>query len=376
MKQHEPEIFRNAHQFLQSNGYIVLKLTGCYSMDITHAGLTQLYDMHKEEWSVEICGMIELDRSKLPPVFYSYETVGNITDEAATATGLPTGIPVVAGFNDTAASSIGAGLIYPGKSFLVMGTAGAVGVCSDILPTNPALYNYHYLLPRTWFSIAPMAACGASLRWAKDSLFHSSSPNPPQSSQEAYAEMNEIIAGTNVGSGGVIFLPYMAGERSPIWDSSARGVFFGLTLATSRADMLRSIMEGTAFAIFQNILIMEECGIEIRDIINTGGGSKSAVWNQIIADVTGRTIHTVKIDETVTLGDAIAAAYGLKIFNDDNLAERTADFAALNETFSPNPQNRDVYLDLFELYKTLYKSLKTDFQTLSGVDRKLHQSSS
>jgi xylulokinase len=363
LKNNRPSVFRAACTYLQSNGYIVMKLTGKPSMDISHCAMTLLFDIKQQKWSSAVCELAGLDIERLPDVYECTQVVGTVTSEAERQTGLREGTPVVAGCNDGAASSFGTGLIDAGQAYIVMGQAGGAGLCVDSIPDNPVFVNYNYVVEDIWFVLAPMAAFGASFRWASQNLHC----DEPGESAEIYRHMNRLVESAPPGSGGVVFLPYMAGERSPVWDTDARGVFFGLHLSTSRADMLRAVMEGTAFSLRHNIELFENSGYRIGDLLCTGGGSKSPLWNQITADILGRRIITVQHEENVTLGNALAAGLGVGIYKRNELKDFFASNVRPDRTYVPDMNNKQLYDALFNIYTSLYIHLREDFQQLRAV---------
>lgn len=351
----EPEIFSQARTYLQSNGYIVFKLTGTFSQDISHCLLTQLWDIDRGEWSEQICSIVHLDINQLPRVYRCDEVVGEVSGEAAELSGLRKGTPVIAGCNDGAASSLGVGVVGPGQAYVVMGQAGGLGFCTDRKPSNPKIANYHYPVPGIWFSLAPMAAFGASFRWARDKLFCKT--------EHPYLEMDRLAESARPGSGGVIFLPYMIGERAPLWDSAARGVFFGLTLSTTVADLFRAILEGTAFSVLHNIEQFEQEGASIGSLICAGGGSRSKLWNQIISNVCGREVITMQNEDNVTLGNMLLAACATGVYTDFHEAARK--IVKQGTRFAPVASDAASYRGLFRIYKRLYPNLRENFIELS-----------
>jgi xylulokinase len=364
LKNNENDIFHATQKYMQTNGYIIHKLTDCFSIDITQCSLTQLYDMDKENWSTDICGLIELDTHKLPKIYKCYEIVGAITGKSSKITGLKQGTPVLAGCNDSAASSLGVGIIKAGSCFLVMGQAGGVGFCTNKIPSDSTFLNYNYFLPDTWFNLAPMASFAASFRWAKENLYDFDNIKNVKDKDDPYEKMNHLINKHGDKPSGIIFLPYMAGERSPLWDSYARGVFFGLHLSTTTSDLLRSIMEGTGFSVLHNIEIMEKAGVNVEKLTCTGGGSKSKIWNQIISDITNKEIVTTKVEESVLLGNAIVAGYGIGVYNDKNIYSNVDAMVSIGEVFHPNIENYKIYSKLFPIYKNVYTRLKDEFYNL------------
>lgn len=360
LKDNENHIFKKTYKFLQTNGYLIYKLTGRYSIDITNCNLTQLYDLNKNKWSEEICESIGLDINKLPQIFNSYEIVGNISKKCSEITGLGNDTPVIAGCNDTAASSLGVGVIKHGDSFMVMGQAGGIGYCSNILPSNSIFMNYNYIFPNSWFVLAPMAAFAASYKWARENLW--CFINAASRSENPYKIMDGYVQDEKPGADNIIFLPYMAGERAPIWDSNAKGVLFGLSLSSNMGKILRAIMEGTSFAVRHNLEVIESNGIMINDLICTGGGSRSKIWCRILADITNKNVKVTDISEDVLMGNAILAGIGTGIYKKENISGILAGIISTEAIYHPDDKNKDLYSESFNLYKKLYMHLKEDFK--------------
>jgi len=369
IKDNERSLFDAARCYLQSNGYVVHKLTGRFSVDATHCTMMQLVDAETLSWSEPICRLAGLQLAQLPPIYRCDEVVGEVTREAAAQTGLRAGTPVIAGCNDGVASALGAGLVSAGQCFINLGQAGGVGFCTDAVSRNLSVNNFPYAFPGSWFSYAAMAACGASLRWAKDTIFRA--PEGPArrdvGGSEAYRRINEAVASLGEAPGRIVFLPYMLGERSPIWDPHAKGVFFGLTLAHNNADLLKAIMEGTAFSFRHVIEDFGQSGCAIPEVTATGGGARSRIWCRIISDVIGRPVRVLDTEEDVTVGGAVLASYSLGIFSPGTPSEQIDRLVRQKERFDPDLARGRAYSELYSIFRDLYASLKGQFPRLDSL---------
>jgi xylulokinase len=344
---HEPELFRRTRLFVQANGYVNYRLTGVQALDNVHAALLQLRDMRAGSWSPALCQLVGVGPDLFPPIRPGYELLGEVTPEAANETGLAAGTPVVVGTVDGAAAAVEAGAVETGVAAEMTGTSTVLLMPFDRPATEPAFIAMPHALPGLHLLLAALATSGAGLRWYRQQM---GGESPPE-----YADLTEQAAQANPGSGGVLFLPYLMGERSPIWNTNARGVFFGLSLATSRAEMVRSILEGVAFALRHNLDVVRAAGFSLGEIRSVGGGSASALWCQIKADVLGLPIIVPEANVGAPFGDAVLAGMGLGLYQD--LRTSLARMVRLRSRFEPNPRNQDRYEGMYRLYRRLSDSL-------------------
>jgi xylulokinase len=344
---HEPELFRRARLFVQANGYIAYRLTGVQALDNVHAALLQLRDAGTGDWFPPLCELCGVEPGSFPPVQPGHEMLGKLTPAAARETGLAAGTPFVVGTVDGAAAALEAGAVEAGVAAEMTGTSTVLLMPFDRLATEPAFIAMPHALPGLHLLLAALATSGAALRWYRDQLGADSLPG--------YDELTAQAARAKPGSGGVLFLPYLMGERSPIWNTNARGVFFGLSLATTRAEMVRSILEGVAFALRHNLDLAGAAGFRLREIRCVGGGSASALWCQIKADVLGLPIVVPETSAGAPFGDAMLAGFGLGLYRD--LRASLAGMVRLRSRFEPDPANRERYESMYGLYRRLSSSL-------------------
>ena len=252
LREHEPDVYRNTHAVLQANGYLIHKLCGAVCMDVSHGPLTLFFDSRRLCYAEELAGRMGLDLAQMPPIRPCAEVVGEVTAAAAAATGLAPGTPVIAGMCDGTAAAVEAGLLRPGDAVEMTGQSTVLLICSDEPYLGEELIPLVHGVPGQYLVVGALVASGGSLRWFRDQLGEAERLAAPLLGVDPFDLLSQEAAASPAGANGVIFLPYMFGERSPIWDSAARGVFFGLSLATKKADLVRAIMEGAAFGLRHN----------------------------------------------------------------------------------------------------------------------------
>jgi len=378
IKANEPEVYEKARCFLHANGYLVYKLTGRLSMDISEGGLTHLFDTAKGEWSSELLEACGIDRAKLPEIYSCSQVVGGVTAEAASATGLLSGTPVVAGAMDMVASALGAGALASGQAYVAAGTVTAVGVCLDEVRYHQDFHIYHHAVPGKWILAAGVDFGGGSLRWFRDqfsvlgrfsgiSSFSGMAGEVPIEAPSdddglSYEELYKHASTSEPGASGLIFLPYMAGNRAPLWDTYARGVMFGLAPFHTVGDFIRALMEGNAFGVADILHRVEEIGFKVEELRLTGGCSKVPLWSQIFADITGKRIFIPDIEEVAAYGAAILGGLGVGIFSDEKDVLKSL---RTRETYCPRTEYAGVYSHLYRVFKKVYSDLKGDFKLLA-----------
>ena len=322
-------------------------------MDISEGGLTQLFDTKKGCWSQELISGCGIVREKLPKIYNCFDVAGYVTQEAARVTGLQTGIPVVAGSMDMVAATLGKGVISHGQIALEAGTATVVGGCLDNPRFNQVLHIYHHIIPNRWITAAGVDFGGGGLRWFRDLLEHTD-----------YAEIAQLARLSQPGSDGLIFLPYMIGQRSPLWNDHTRGVILGLNPSTKKQDLIRMFMEGNAFGIRYIFDIFEQTGLEIKAIKMTGGSTRIELWPQIIADVIGKTIEIPRIQDAAALGSAITAGVGVGIFKD---FEEVLEKLPSSKIVCPEMENKELYDQMYHLYCRFYNNIQEEFDVLAEI---------
>ena len=353
----EPETIKKAKCLMACKDYIRYKLTGEPYMDITDASVTGLMDISKGKWSSELVSELGIPEEILPEIKNSWEYAGEVTEEAAKRTGLKPGIPVAAGAGDICSTALGSGVVRPGQLCAIIGTAGIYELAADKPLKDPERkYSVAFhAIPNSWLLEAVQMTAGVALRWFRDEFCEAEKMEAREKGVSVYAIMDREAEGSPIGANGVIFHPFLQGERSPFVKPSARGVFYGLGLWTKRADLIRAVLEGVAYAARDNIELFRGRGIEIREVRITGGGAASDIWCRIMSDVLNLKIAVPVVKECGALGSAIEASIVAGINKDPaDAAER---MVRIERTFTPNQQNVGKYQKLFQLYKKLYELL-------------------
>lgn len=367
LKHHEPETFQAAHKLMVPGGYLVARLTGEFTIDHSRASTTLLFDIRKQEWHKPFLEALDIPVEKLPRPAPSDAVVGGVTAEAAQLTGLRPGTPVIAGCMDTIGASIGSGVIRQGECFVIMGTAARVSGPLEKACFDSRFMNCTHVLPERWLYIGAVNGVGSSLKWIRDTFCQMEQGVADLTGQDVYDLITAQAAQAPPGSKGLLFLPYLAGERTPIWNPYARGVFFGVTLGHNRHDFFRSVLEGAAFAIRHVIELLEtDAGVGIRELRIGGAAASSSVWNQIIADILGKKVISLTQSHTEVLGAAILAGVSQGLYPD--LPSAIEKIVVPGKEFLPNPVAHAAYSRLYPLYKKLYTEVQHHFEELARMD--------
>lgn len=365
LRETRPAAYARCHTVLQANGYLVHKLTGVFSMDSSHGPLTLLFDTERQAWSPTLLDALQLDAAKLPPVAPCAEIVGTVTPAAAAATGLPAGTPVIAGMTDGTAAAVEVGLVRPGQAAEMTGQSTVLLVCSDTPYRGRDLFPLGHAVPGLHLVVGAMVATGGALRWFRDHLGESEIAAAQQRGVDPFEILSQKAAQSPPGANRLIFLPYMYGERSPIWDSAARGVFFGLSLATTKGDLVRAIMEGAAYGLRHNVETAAADGFPLATLACVGGGARSALWNQIKADVLQRPVSLPGAASGAAMGDAIVAAVGVGLYA--SIAEAVAAMVKPGSSYAPRAELATLYNGGYHVYRQLYPALRQAFHDLAEV---------
>lgn len=364
-KEKKPDIYKNTYKFLQSNSYIAFKLTGAMTQDLSQGYGLHMFNMGKGIYDEDLCEELGIHREMLPDIFPCHQVIGEVTREAAEATGLRRGIPVVAGGLDAACGTLGAGVFEVGQTQEQGGQAGGMSICVGEALSHPKLILSSHVVPGLWLLQGGTVGGGGSIKWFREQLGASEDVQEKLTGVSAFKIMDDEAAVIPQGSEGLIFLPYMAGERSPIWDKNAKGVFFGLGYNKTRAHMIRSVMEGCAYALYHNMKTAEERGVR-SDVLNAmGGAANSRLWTQIKADVTGTTINVPASDTASTLGAAILAGVGTGEYK--SFKEAVTRTISIGRTHEPDMKAHDIYMKYYEIYIEIYEKLKDTMHKISSM---------
>lgn len=365
LRENEPEVYAQTARFLQSNAFIVYKLTGEWSQDYSQAYGFHFFDMAKGVWNENMAEAMGIPLDLMAPLCHCHDVVGTVHSKAAAETGLVAGIPVVAGGLDAACCALGAGVVKPGQTQEQGGQAGGMSILVDQPLIHPKLILGYHVLPDLWLLQGGTVGGGGTLNWFNKEFGYCRQQAEKESNKNSFELMSEAAATIVPGADGLIFLPYMAGERSPIWDSKARGVFFGLSYDKTRAHLIRAMMEGVGFSLLHNLKTAEEVNADAEELISVGGAANSRVWTQIKADITGKTIHVPLSDQATTLGAALLAGVGTGVY--PNFTEAVQKTVQIQRTHHPSLENHAFYDRFYQLYLELYQQLRDSFAVLARI---------
>jgi xylulokinase len=359
LKDEEPNLYRKADFFVDTNGYLLYRTTGNMVMEWTGASVVGM-DLKTKQWMKGLMRYVGLDPAKLPPLVRPTDKVGGLTPEAAGELGLLQGTPVIAGAGDAPCAAVGSGAVREGAGHICMGTSAWLGVVTSRRPKGKrGVATIHSADPNKAFLIAESETAGGCLEWAAKHLY-SGDANAP----DVFAAMDRIVDEVPAGSHGLIFTPWMYGERAPIADCNARSGFLNLSGQHRREDMIRAVYEGVAYNIRWLVEIVSgEFGFPLPKLRAIGGGAKSAAWMQMLADVTHRCIETVPDPkEAGAVGAALVAAVGLGIYPSFEALESVT---RVERTFEPREENFKVYDALFECFRESYRRLRPLYRRLN-----------
>ncbi len=361
VRDNEPDIFARAHTLLLPKDYIRYRLTGEMAMEISDAAGTCLLDVKHGIWSQDILKAIGLDPSLLPPVVPADAITGHITDEVASLTGLIAGTPVAGGGADNACGAVGNGVVSPGLALVSIGTSGVVLAYADSPQVDtsgpvPRVHTFNHAVPNAWYLMGVTQGAGLSMRWVRDNIGLPEHALERWTGVDAYETLAQEAKSVPAGSEGLIFLPYLQGERTPHLDAYARGGWIGLSARHDRRHLIRSVMEGVAFSLRDCFAIIREQGLTIEQMRATGGGAKSPLWRQIIADVLGVELVTTNATEGPAFGAALLAGVAGGVYS--SVQEACKQTVRIVERTAPQTSTKAAYDSAYETYQALYPALK------------------
>lgn len=354
-KENLPEVYCKIYKILQSNSYIAFKLTGQISQDLSQGYGLHCFDMCTGQWDEEMCRKMGIPRDFLPEIVPSDRIIGTVTKKAAEESGLAEGTPVAAGGLDAACGTLGAGVIHSGETQEQGGQAGGMSICIEKYQADPRLILGFHVIPGKWLLQGGTTGGGGVMRWFEREFADYERLMREQTGISSLDQLNEIAEKVTPGCDGLVFLPYMAGERSPIWNPYAKGVFYGLDFSKTKGHMVRACMEGVAFSLRHNLETAEEAGAKAEILRAMGGSANSLLWTQIKSDVTGKTMAVPASDTATTLGAALLAGVGTGFYKD--YEEAVAETVKVTRKHQPDPEKKAVYDKNYETYLELYRSL-------------------
>ncbi len=356
VRNNEPAIYDRIAHVLLPKDYVRYRLTGEFATDKAGASGTLLLDLAARDWSPEMLNTLDFPAEWFPLTHEGPDVTGTLTVDAASALGLNAGTPVVAGGGDQSANGVGVGAVAPGIAAISVGTSGVVFAAADrpVIQPEGRLHAFCHAVPGTWHLMGVMLSAAGSFRWFRDAI----------APDWTYADLDEAAASAPPGSNGLVFLPYLTGERTPYPDPLARGAFVGLTIRHGLGHLARSVMEGVAFGLRDSVELMAS-EIELGEVRVSGGGAASEVWVRIIADVIGRPVRLVETSESASHGAALLAATGDGAFA--TVGEAAAAGVSLGTVIEPTA-DAALYEEFYGIYRELYPALKAPFQQLGDLE--------
>lgn len=357
VQQYEPDIFACIKTFLLPKDYVRFAMTNQLHMEYSDAAGTLLLDIENRHWSVEMATMFGLDLSMFPPLVQPIDEVGTISEAFATRTGLLSTTKVFAGGADNACGAIGAGIVSPGKTMVSIGTSGVLLSYEEHQSANfeGKVHYFNHAVPDAYYTMGVTLSAGHSLSWFKETFLK----------EQSFEEMLATVSTIAPGSNGLLYTPYIVGERTPYANAKIRGSFIGMDASHTIHHFTRAVMEGIVFSLRDSLEIIRATGKSISEIISIGGGAKNDSWLQMQADIFNATVYKLQHEQGPSLGACMIAAVGAGIFKDFNEAVQTC--VALGEKFEPIAENVAMYNDFYSIYKQIYaqtKSLNEDLYSL------------
>ncbi len=366
LKANEPDVYAATASMLNAKDYINYKLTGRIATDYSDASGTNAFDLNTFQWSAKIVDAAEVDGAMLPEARPSTEVLGTVTSEAARATGLKEGTPVAVGGGDGSCAAVGVGCIQPGTAYGYVGSSSWIALTSDKPIVDPQMrtMNWAHVVPGYLQPAGTMQTAGSSYQWLKNEVCRAEVAEAEAQGVSPYELINEKIAQSPPGANGLVFLPYLLGERTPWWNPNARGAFIGLTLSHTRADMLRAVLEGVTYNLCIIADILRE-HVAFDGVTVIGGGAKGAVWRQMMADIYGCQIRKLSVlEEATSMGAAVTAGVAAGVFEDFGVVDR---FISVDSVHDPDPQTAKQYAKMKPIFQKCYHALIDVYEDLARL---------
>lgn len=357
LRDHESHAYAETARFLQAKDFLAARLTGAFVTDPSDASSTNLYSLEGGDWSPELLDAFEIPREKLPDVRPSTAVIGETGAATARETGLRAGTPVVIGGGDGSCAATGAGVIRPGMAYNYIGSSSWIGVATSapILDPDMRTFTWAHLIPDLFAPTGTMQAAGASYQWARDELARDEKRAADDLGLSPYELMNLQAAQSPPGARGLLYLPYLLGERSPRWNPEARGAFLGLTVRHTHADMLRAVLEGITYNLRVILEAFQRQDAAIAELRVIGGGARGALWNGIMADVFGLPIARLALlEEATSMGAAVAGGVGIGMWRDFSQVDA---MVRVDYTTQPDTERHALYSGLYEVFNRAYDAL-------------------
>jgi xylulokinase len=361
---HEPEVWARTRWILGSYDYINHRLTGQLAVEANWALESGLYDLRAGAWSEFLLGLVNAPQEWMPDIRAPSDVIGNVSEEIACQTGLVSGTPVVAGTADHVGAAFAAGIKNEGDLLIKFGSAGDILYCTDRLIMDPRLYLDYHDIPGKYLLNGCMATSGSLVKWLVGQFYQTDANAAVLRGQSAYQYLDTLAEGIPAGSDGLIVLPYFLGEKTPVLDPQARGVFFGMTLFHNRYHLYRAALEGVVYGFKHHVHVLRERGEAPRRVVAGEGGARSPLWRQIAADAIGLPVSYLALDPGASLAAAFVAGMGVGAFASWDEIDR---FVTIDDTIYPDEANTRVYEQQFQVYQQIYLHLKDDFRQIGKV---------
>jgi len=356
-----PDIYKKTHKILNAKDYIVFKLTGKFATDHSDASGTNAYDLANKEWSTKMLDLAGIDHDKLPIIHESRFVVGEVTTSAAAETGLKSGTPVVIGAGDGSAAAVGVGCIKPGSAYTYLGSSAWLATAPEVPFKDEKMrtMTWAHAIPNLYHSTGSMQTAGTCYQWLKNEVCQLEKVESKNLGESPYDIINEKIQKSVAGSHGVVFLPYLLGERSPHWNPNAKAAFVGIKLTNKREDLMRAVLEGVTFNL-NMILDIFKTSIKINEVTFIGGGAKGKIWRQIMADIFDTSILIPNyLEEATSIGAAVIGGVGVGALKNFGDIER---FIHVVDKVNPIKENQEVYKRSYKQFIETYNSLVNVFE--------------
>ena len=366
VREHEPEVYARVTKVLLPKDYIRYKLSDEFFTDVSDASGTSLLDVSRRQWSQEMLDVCDIPRQWMAEVTESPLASTSLSAEAARLTGLRQGTPIIAGAGDQAAQAVGCGIVREGVLSATLGTSGVIFAHSDKYRVEPEgrLHAFCHAVPGRWHLMGVMLSAAGSFQWYRNTLGGEEMALEEETGIDAYDVLTASASEVPEGSEGLIFLPYLSGERTPYPDPHAKGVFFGLSLRHSKAHMTRSVLEGVTFGLRDSLELIRGLGTKVEHVVASGGGAKSPFWHQLLADIFGTRIVVVNATEGAAYGAAILGGVGAGLYA--SVEEACDQLIRVTDESMPS-ESASIYPDYYERYKALYPVLKDEFSSISAL---------
>jgi xylulokinase len=371
LRDHQPDLYRATYKFVHAKDSIAARLTGAFVTDPSDGSSMNLYDLERGEWSARIMDAAGLDPAQLPTICQSIDVVGEVLPAVAEEVGVAPGTPVVIGGGDGACAAVGAGAVREGIAYNYVGSSSWIAFASPrpIYDPDYKTFTFAHLMPHTFMPTGTMQAAGASYQWTRNQLAPLEMEAAEALSLNPYDLMNLSAEKSPPGANGLLFLPYLMGERSPRWNPQARGAFIGLTIRHTRADMIRAVLEGVTMnlRVILDAFTTQGAKIDVMRVI--GGGARGRLWNRIMADIYGVPVHRLSIlEEATSMGAALAGGVGVGLYRDFSMIDQMNQVA---EVIAPDPLAQAAYARTYPIFEAAYHALLPIYGMIAGMNVKV-----